>query len=78
MGYLRRERAMIKADIDGTERVVPLERIFKAKSGGSPAMVLTKKGWSEIYCVNFREGWDEDEYFELAEAIFEKQGIFKP
>jgi len=73
-----RQRAMIKADAGRIEGAVHLERIAFGREGKSPAMLLTKRDWGDIYLVNFRSEWDEDDYFSLADSLFKKHGINNP
>jgi len=73
-----KQRAMIKTDSAIIEGAVHLETLPDGKNGRAPAMLLTKRGWGDIYLVNFRSGWDEDDYFDLAESIMKKVGIKNP
>ena len=73
-----KQRAMIKTDSSTIEGAVHLEKLPDGNGGKAPAMLLTKREWGDLYLVNFRSGWDEDDYFELAESIMRKVGITNP
>ena len=72
-----KKRAVILAQtawIEGTA----LETIPPGQMGFNEAMVLVRHDWDRMYFVIKREGWTDDEYFELAEKLQAQKGIVKP
>lgn len=72
-----KHRAMVRANtkwIDGK----PLEEIAPDANQRGPGMVLIHKDWKNIYFLNEREKWEEEDYFQLACKIMKERGILKP
>ena len=75
--HFRKNRLIIRANTNRAMGIA-LEHIPLGRSGLSPAMVLTHQKWKQMYFLVEREGWEEDDYFDLAEERFEALGITKP
>jgi hypothetical protein len=71
------KRAIVRANTTWVEGV-PLEEIPDGRNGFAPAMVLIRAEWKEQYFLKEREGWTDDDYFELAQKRMAIHGIRKP
>jgi hypothetical protein len=73
-----KQRAMRKVDANRLVGAVALEPFVKGLDEISPAMLLMKRGWKDLYLVKIREDWEEEDYFEMAEEAIKKHGILYP
>ncbi len=73
----RKARAIVRANtawIEGT----PLEKIDPGQSGYRPGMVLISREWRNIYFLNEREGWTDEQYFDLAQKLMVELSVERP
>lgn len=77
MARVLRIRSVVRANsafVHGFE----LESISEGINEHKPAMILVHRDWHELYFLNERKGFTEDNYFELAEKRFKELGIVNP
>lgn len=73
-----RQRAMRKVDASRLEGVIHLERLILKEGAVSPAMLLAKREWKDLYLVHIRAEWNENDYFKFADEAIIKNGILYP
>ena len=66
------ERGIIKCDLKYVE-AMELEEIDSTPSGQRMGIVLINRNWPQIYAVNEREAFSEEQYFELAERLIRER-----
>ena len=72
-----KKQAMMRVNTSWIEGV-KLEILPEGENGFYPGIMLIRREWKNMYFVKERKGWDEEIYFELAERLFDKNGIKNP
>ena len=72
-----RQRALVRANTLWIEGIA-LEPIQPGRSEYGPAMVLIHRDWRNLYFLNERPDWTDDDYFDWAEQLMNRKGIVKP
>lgn len=71
-----KKRRIVRADINWVEGYA-LEEIPMDYKGKRKGIVLVCSEWDDQYFLNIRTGWDDEDYFKLAETRFQDLGIEK-
>jgi len=71
------ERGMVRVNTALVDDCFPLESLASELKGFMPGMVLIRRKWSRFYALKIRDGWGENEYFELADRLIKERGLEK-